>query len=502
MNKHIIFFIWLTVLTAIFLSVNCKDGSIIDPPLTDPNPEVDSLDPGSMVSHLDGFTLTVNGNYFTDGMVIMFNGIAKDTTYVDANQLTCRIEAVDINSSTTLSGINQVPERTVEVYVVGPAPDNLQSNRVNFSILDSFRFSEPLNISNSSGRAVLPQIAIDDDDKIFACWRDNLNSFWVIYYTESTDYGATWLVPRRVSSEFRDSFNPYIFTGTSGKVYMVWDRQVDGGASQIFFSRSNNSGLMWSRAAAITNSDVHSWQARGIVDENGNLLVVWTEYKRNRNYEVYFSRSNDDGSTWSPPVSIYAHSSKSVEPVIATGQGQTVFVAWKNILPEKGNVFSSRSLDGGITWEPPINHSNTADDECREPVMATAKDGNPCIAWHQSIVGGGFDVMFTYSSGYGQSWSPASEISGPSFYSSFPALAPDRFGNVNAVWVGNGNDIYFIRSVDKGEKWLTEHSIFASQREGGSLFPDMAVDSNGFVYVVWEDNITGSSQIFFGSSRM
>lgn len=501
MNKRINTIFWMVILATIILLANCKGEEINPPPVSPQTPELQFMEPSSMVTHLGPFTLILNGRYFTSDMEIIFNGTAKSTTFIDDNHLSCQIEAEDLNSPSAVSGVNDVQEQTVEVYIKGPAPDNLQSNRLDFSILDSFQFNDPAQISNSIGRAVLPQIAVDQDNQIHVCWRDNENSYWVIYYTKSEDLGSTWTSPRTISNETENSFNPFIFSGKSGELYMIWDRQINGGASQIFFTRSENSGLTWSPPVNITHSDVHSWQARGAADENGDLLLVWAENKRNRNYEVYFSRSSDKGATWSPAVNIYPHVSRSVKPVIAAGQGQIIYAAWKNVVPEKGNIYTSRSLDGGQTWETPLNLSNAVEDECREPVIAIGTNGNPSIAWHQLVVGGGFDVMFTFSSDIGQYWNSAQEISGPSFYSSFPAIATDPFENVNMVWVGNGNDLYFIRSTDNGENWQQEYSIFGSPRSGSSLFPDLAVDSEGFVYIVWEDNINGSSQIFIASSQ-
>jgi hypothetical protein len=508
MYKNTVLINGLFCMLLLFFMVNCKPGQGVDPP--DPpvttNPELESLSPGSMVTHLNGFTLTANGSNFRDGAVIVFNGTEKTTAFISASQLSCQIEPGELEATSSLVGIthskavtNQVTERTVPVYVLNPAPGSGESNRLDFSILDSFRFNDPVNISNSSRRAVLPRIFTDDNDYIHVAWRENLNSFWVIHYTLSMDYGATWSTPLALSDTALHSFNPDMCIGASGHVYMVWD-SIFNGVSQVFFSRSTDNGVNWSPPVKITDTEYPAYQPKVAVDENGGLLLVWTEHKRRRNYEIYFSRSADEGASWSPRANIFPHSSQSVKQVMAAGADNTIFVAWKNVLPERGNIYSSRSLDGGGSWEPPLNHSNT-EDECREPDIAIGKNGRLGIAWHQSIIGGGFDVMFTHSPAGGLDWSPAKEISGPSFYSSFTAITIDDYGNIDAVWVGEGNDVYFIRSIDHGETWFEEHSIFESQRNGSSLYPEIAAGSDGFVYIVWEDDISGTAQVFFSSAK-
>ena len=70
------------------------------------------LSPGSTTAGGTGFTLTVNGANFTSNSVVLWNGAARATTYVNSTQLTATILAQDIAS-----------ESTGLIAVANPAPN-------------------------------------------------------------------------------------------------------------------------------------------------------------------------------------------------------------------------------------------------------------------------------------------------------------------------------------------------------------------------------------------
>ena len=94
---------------------------------------VSSITPAAVISHLapseklagsPGFTLTVVGSGFVNLSVVMWNGLARPTTFIDNSTLTAEILAEDI----ALPG-------NVPVTVIEAAPGGLSSAPVTFSVL-------------------------------------------------------------------------------------------------------------------------------------------------------------------------------------------------------------------------------------------------------------------------------------------------------------------------------------------------------------------------------
>ncbi len=91
--------------------------------VNNPVPTTTSISPTSTLAGGVGFTLTVNGTNFNASSTVNWNGSARTTTYVSANQLTASILSSDITSAGTAT-----------VTVVNPTPGGGTSNTQTFTI--------------------------------------------------------------------------------------------------------------------------------------------------------------------------------------------------------------------------------------------------------------------------------------------------------------------------------------------------------------------------------
>ncbi len=87
-----------------------------------PAPHVTSISPTSKNSTEASFTLTVNGQNFSNGSTIYFGNLAVPTTYVSANKLTTQIASGGAPGDYAIT-------------VVSPSPGGGTSNSLNFSLL-------------------------------------------------------------------------------------------------------------------------------------------------------------------------------------------------------------------------------------------------------------------------------------------------------------------------------------------------------------------------------
>ena len=88
-----------------------------------PAPVVSSMTPTTAVAGASGFTLTVNGASFVSGATVVFNAVAKSTTFVGATQLTAAISASDIATG-----------GSYPVVVTNPAPGGGASGTLTFTV--------------------------------------------------------------------------------------------------------------------------------------------------------------------------------------------------------------------------------------------------------------------------------------------------------------------------------------------------------------------------------
>jgi hypothetical protein len=157
-------------------------------------------------------------------------------------------------------------------------------------------------------------------------------------------------------------------------------------------------------------------------------------------------------------------------------------------------VTTSRSLDGGLTWLPPVNVAvapGTFFDKnwivC-DTWASSPHYGNCYTEWDDAGVGG--RLMMSTSTDGGATWGPIRMPAGnPSGIGGQPVVQPD--GTVVVPY--NSSNIRAFRSTDGGATWTApvtvaadiEHNPAGGLRGGGLITAE--VDGAGKVYVAWQD---------------
>jgi hypothetical protein len=91
--------------------------------INNPVPALTSLVPSSTFSGGPTFTLTINGSGFVSSSQVLWNGLARATTFVNGGQVTASIPATDIAVPTVAN-----------VTVTNPAPGGGPSNSLAFTV--------------------------------------------------------------------------------------------------------------------------------------------------------------------------------------------------------------------------------------------------------------------------------------------------------------------------------------------------------------------------------
>jgi len=176
------------------------------------------------------------------------------------------------------------------------------------------------------------------------------------------------------------------------------------------------------------------------------IFTVWEDY-RNSNYDVYCAYSADNGSTFSGDYRINDLAGSQSEPDFAVA-GDLLHVVWTD------------DRDGAYR----IYYANTTN----------------C-----SSVGTNHRVTDT---------STGNKV--------MPAVAA-RGSHVYVVWTDTRNinqDIYFAASNDSGGTFGTNVKVNDDPSSAIQRYPDIAVDSNGVIHVVWEDSRNGNYDIYYSKS--
>jgi hypothetical protein len=99
-------------------------------------PVVDAIVPNTANAGAPSFTLTVNGSKFNSNAVVNWNGAARTTTHVTAQQLTAAIAAADVATAGTVkvSVTNPGSNTPGGPYGGGGSTPSATSNTTDFTI--------------------------------------------------------------------------------------------------------------------------------------------------------------------------------------------------------------------------------------------------------------------------------------------------------------------------------------------------------------------------------
>jgi hypothetical protein len=125
-----------------------------------------------------------------------------------------------------------------------------------------------------------------------------------IFYRRSTDSGESWDQTRRINSVVGENSQPCITSSSYGTVRVVWQRQIGPSTYEVWYCHSQNEGETWSEPVTLPQSDsvtVSSQQSEG-------PMPVVGEYKEKNIFAVFCSgsglryrTSDNDGEIWSVP---------------------------------------------------------------------------------------------------------------------------------------------------------------------------------------------------------
>ncbi|MGA3013877.1 MAG: hypothetical protein ABSD71_07560 [Bacteroidales bacterium] len=287
-------------------------------------------------------------------------------------------------------------------------------------------------------------------------------------FYSSTNGGFTWQ-EGSLSSSYGVYGDPCVKIDTAGNYYYFHLSNPSFGSwiDRIVCQKSMDGGLTWSDGTYMgLNGNKAQDKPWATVDPNtNNIYVTWTQfdvYGTNNPADssiILFSKSTDEGITWSQPKRINRKagdcldSGNTVEGAVPTvGPNGEIYVAWAGPV---GLVFN-RSLDMGENW----------------------MDTNVFV----SDIPGGWNLSI------------------PGIYrcNGLPITCCDLSqgpyrGNIYINWSDQRNgltdtDIWFIKSTDGGLTWSSRKRVNDDPPGKQQFFTWMTIDQKtGFIYFVFYD---------------
>lgn len=308
-----------------------------------------------------------------------------------------------------------------------------------------------------------------------------------MYYRRSVNSGNTW---RKIKPLLTKHVSDTDIATSGETVYVVCDRFFSNKNSEIFFKKSSNNGATWGKWKRLTYQTGRS--SNPAIGASGkDVHVVWADGFAGKS-EILYMRSANNGASWRSTKRLTRNSGSSVYPSIAVS-GNNVHVVWQDETPGNSEIFYKRSENNGIIWgkQKRLTKNNGISSSPTVAVLGT----HIYVTWWDTTSGNA-EIYFRSSNDNGTTWGETRNISHNAGGSYYPVITT-LDGDIHVVWgdYSPGNqEIHYRWSSDNGTTWSKTKRL--TRNAGSSSFPDIVGVSN-FIHVVWMDKTPGNWEIYY-----
>lgn len=339
----------------------------------------------------------------------------------------------------------------------------------------AFAFGGAVNVSNSSGDSLDPQIAVTSDNVAHVVWTERSAGSVIMYANDSR---GRWNAPVSLSGAANHSLFPRIVAGPNEGLVVVWE-EYDATPQHLLYATSADEGRTWSAAAGVPGAEMNG-QEYELAADGDAIGLVWVN-----NGSVYFATCSGGG--WGSVLTLDN----------ATGAGQPAIAA--NPLGGFGVVWR-RGLEAEIYYSVPgsgaIDVSNTLGNSER-PCLEFDSAGIAHIVWRDAngtsgAIPGQWDIWYAGVSANGSVLNRQDISNTAGQDSRHPQMAVDARDALHVVWddAAPDEEILYAKSGDGGASWSQCANI--SHTGGPSLMPLIEADGNSNLHVLWAETAPGS----------
>ena len=348
----------------------------------------------------------------------------------------------------------------------------------------------------NGGNSMYPSVAIGNG--IHLTWTDNTPGNYEIFYKRSFDSGATWSANTRLVWNGGISEFPSIAVSPNNSIHVVWQDQTPGNY-EIFYKRSTNNGTSWSGLTRLTWNESDSWKPNITISSDNNIHIAWYD-RTPGNWEIFYKRSTTNGASWSVPTRLTWNTGLSGDPNLTADSGNFIHLVWCDNTPGNNEIFHKRSTDSGAFWSLSSRLTWNGGESFLPSITSDTTNGLHLV-WCD-ITPGNWEIFYKRGTNRGTSWSAPTRLTWNEGDSRNPVIAAGPGYGIHLAWqqiVAGSSEIFYKQSTDSGVNWLGTTRL--TWNLGESRYTSLAIDSVGGIHLMWHDNTTTNFEIFYKNRK-
>ncbi len=369
--------------------------------------------------------------------------------------------------------------------------------------LPDLKFGPKLTIDHTARSLSGPSIQVDERGTVHVAWmEEDGKEVRSVRYARTSQpsgsLGASVSVNRPEESPYWRQEAPAL--AVSGeKVFITWALSHPKAGpdkpftSELRLSRSLDGGRSFQPSVLVNDDDqlvAHSFDSL-YLGHDGTLHIAWIDGRDGKKDPgTYATRSTDHGRTLAKNVKIDESTCVCCRTSLATSPEGTVYLAWRKIF--EGNIRETvvaRSTDGGQTFSEPVivGHDRWVYAGCphRPASLGVDRQGRLYVAWYTEGADETPAIYLSYSDDQGRTFSPKQALnSSKGTFPDHPQMAVDGQGRVVVIWEEQSpvrREVVMSASFDRGQTF--GKPVKLNEKKGQS--PVVSMNSQGFVALAW-----------------
>ncbi|MBI5787606.1 MAG: hypothetical protein HZA78_01955 [Candidatus Schekmanbacteria bacterium] len=189
-----------------------------------------------------------------------------------------------------------------------------------------------------------PELGMDDFDNVHITWREQRDGNREIYYTKLDNNGNTLVDDTRLTFTSSLSDEPKLGVDSSGNVHIAWYDDRDGN-QEVYYTKLDNNGNTLVDDARLTYSSGDAWAINLNVDNHNNIHVVWAD-TRDGNYEIYYTKLDNNGNTLVDDTRLTSDNAYSYYPNLLADNSGDIHIVWTEGMDSDGEAYYTKGEIG------------------------------------------------------------------------------------------------------------------------------------------------------------